>query len=526
MSRSTERWVLVAAILASSMGFIDSTALNVALSSVQASLQATGAQLLWVINGYLLMLAALILVGGSLGDRWGRKKVFMVGISLFVVASLACGLSPTIQFMIAARIIQGIGGALMIPGSLSIITSMIAPDRRGRAIGTWSATTTLVTVAGPVLGGFLADHGLWRAVFLINAPLGILSLIVLFLKVTESHDETITGRIDVLGAALVTIGLAGVTYGFISAPANGFQDPRVYGTLLVGVLALIAFVYVEAHTEKPMMPLELFKSHTFSGANLLTLFLYGGLSAGTFFLSLNLIQVQGYTKTEAGFSFLPFAFLLTIMSRWSGGLADRRGPRLLLILGPSLAGLGFFWMAFSGLTNGASSYWYAFLPGIALFGVGMGLTVAPLTSSVMGSVPRDHSGTASGINNAVSRTAGVLAIAIVGSVALFSFASGLSTRTASINLPDQARAALMVEAQKLGGASVPSSVGAENVQAVAQSIKLAFVDTFKMIMIICAVLAWISAAAAALLIEPRVQIESNLPKRIQSEFDDREECCA
>jgi EmrB/QacA subfamily drug resistance transporter len=504
------------------MGFIDSTALNVALSSIQASLHATGAQLLWVINGYLLMLAALILVGGSLGDRWGRKRVFMAGIGLFVLASLACGVSPSIQWMIAARIIQGIGGSLMIPGSLSIITSMVSPDRRGKAIGTWSATTTLVTVAGPVLGGFLADHGLWRAVFLINAPLGILSLIVLFFKVTESHDETISGPIDILGAALATIGLAGLTYGFISAPGDGFQAPQVYLTLLIGVIALIAFVYVEAHTEKPMMPLGLFKSHTFSGANLLTLFLYGGLSAGTFFLSLNLIQIQGYTKTEAGFSFLPFAFLLTVMSRWSGGLADRRGPRLLLILGPSLAGCGFFWMAFSGLTSGPSSYWYAFLPGVALFGIGMGLTVAPLTASVMGSVPTDHSGTASGINNAVSRTAGVLAIAIVGSMALFSFSNILSARTATLNLSAPARVSLKAEAQKLSGASVPANVGPENIQAVGQSIKLAFVDTFKLIMIICAVLAWISAAAAAVLIEPRLHVESSIPRRVPPE----EECCA
>jgi Major Facilitator Superfamily. len=316
--------------------------------------------------------------------------------------------------------------------------------------------------------------------------------------------------------------LAGLTYGFISAPGDGFQDPRVYLTLLIGVIALTAFVYVEAHTEKPMMPLGLFKSHTFSGANLLTLFLYGGLSAGTFFLSLNLIQIQGYTKTEAGFSFLPFAFLLTVMSRWSGGLADRRGPRLLLILGPSLAGCGFFWMAFSGLTSGPSSYWYAFLPGVALFGIGMGLTVAPLTTSVMGSVPTDHSGTASGINNAVSRTAGVLAIAIIGSMALFSFSNILSARTATLNLSAPARVSLKAEAQKLSGASVPANVGPENIQAVGQSIKLAFVDTFKLIMIICAVLAWISAAAAAVLIEPRLHIESNIPRRVPPE----EECCA
>jgi len=521
MERSTERWILAATILASSMGFIDSTALNVALSSIQASLHATGAQLLWIVNGYLLMLASLILVGGSLGDRWGRKKVFVVGISLFVVASLACGVSPSVQWMITARFIQGIGGSLMIPGSLSIITSMIAAERRGRALGTWSAATTLVTVAGPVLGGFLADHGLWRAVFLINAPLGIVSLIVLFLKVSESHDETISGPIDIPGAALVTAGLAGLTYGFISAPGDGFQDPRVYLTLVLGVIALIAFIYVEAHTEKPMLPLQLFKSHTFSGANLLTLFLYGSLSASTFFTSLNLIQVQGYTKTEAGFSFLPFAFLLTIMARWSGSLVDRHGPRLLLIVGPSLAGFGFLWMAFAGLTNGPSSYWSAFLPGVALFGIGMGLTVAPLTTSVMGSVPSDHSGTASGINNAVSRTAGVLAIAMVGSFALFSFTNILNSRTATLNLSEQVRSSLMVEAQKLAGASVPANVGPQNIQAVGQSIKLAFVDTFKLIMFICAVLAWISAATAAVLIEPRLQIESNLPGLNPPE----EECC-
>jgi EmrB/QacA subfamily drug resistance transporter len=497
-----ESWILTATILASSMAFIDGSALNVALPALQTSLQASGADLLWIINAYLLMLAALILVGGSLGDRLGRKKVFMIGIALFGAASLACGLSPTVGWIIAARIMQGIGGALMIPGSLAIITATIAPKRRGRAIGTWSAASTLVTVAGPILGGTLSDLGLWRGVFLINLPLAALALVVLATKVPETRDETITGPVDVLGAVLITLGLGGVTYGFISAPGMGFGSPLVAGTLAVGVVCLVLFMIREARSAHPMLPLQLFKSRTFSGTNLLTLFLYGGLSVGFFFLSLNLVQVQGYSKTEAGLATLPFAILLTVMSRWAGGLVDRRGPRLPLILGPALAGAGFFWMSFAGLTDGPNSYWTSFLPGIALFGVGMGFTVAPLSTSVMGSVETHYSGVASGINNAVSRTAGVLAIAVVGSVALIAFSSSLGERTASLSMPPQAHQSLMAEAGKLGGASVPGGVTADNANAVSNAIKLSFVDTFRLVMLISAALAWAAALTTFLLISP------------------------
>src|SRR6266540_499832 len=300
-------WVLIATILASSMAFIDGSALNVALPALQADLHATGAQLLWIVNAYLLMLAALILVGGSLGDRLGRKKVFMAGIGLFMLASLACGLAPTVELLIGARVIQGIGGALMIPGSLAIIGASFGAEQRGRAIGTWSAATTLVTIAGPVLGGFLAGAGLWRGVFLINLPLGIAALLVLYFKVSESRDETVDRAIDYLGAILVALGLAGLTYGFISAPTRGFDDIQSAGALVVGVGALAAFVVVESRTPHPMLPLRLFRSRTFSGTNLLTLFLYGALSVGIFFLSLNLVQVQGYSQSLAGLAFTPFA---------------------------------------------------------------------------------------------------------------------------------------------------------------------------------------------------------------------------
>ncbi|MCL4394480.1 MAG: MFS transporter, partial [Chloroflexi bacterium] len=269
------RWVLASTILASSMAFIDGSALNVALPAVQAALNASGALLLWVVNAYLLMLAALILVGGSFGDELGRKRVFMLGITLFMFASLLCGLAPSIEFLIAARVLEGIGGALMIPGSLAIISSFFPAGERGQAIGTWSAVTTIVTLAGPVLGGFLANAGLWRGVFLINLPVGLTALAVLYSKVPESRGDQAGGKIDWLGALLAVVGLAGLTYGFLSAPDFGFQSPSVFASLAGGLAALIAFVIVESRSTHPMMPLGLFRSHTFSGTNLLTLFLYG-----------------------------------------------------------------------------------------------------------------------------------------------------------------------------------------------------------------------------------------------------------
>ena len=406
--RNSETWVLAAAILASSMAFIDGSALNVALPAIQTSLKASGSQLLWVANSYLLMLAALILVGGTLGDRLGRKRVFAFGIALFTAASCACGLSPSIGFLIASRAVQGLGGALMIPGSLSLIAAGTAPERRGRAIGTWSAVTTLVAVAGPALGGFLSDMGLWRAVFLINLPMGVAALAVLGARVGESRDESITGPIDFAGATLATLGLAGLTYGFLEAPGRGFGELRVIAALAIGLVSCVAFVIVERYREHPMLSLKLFTSRAFSGANALTLFLYGALSAATFFLSLDLVQVQGYSKTQAGLAFLPFALILTLMSRWAGALADRSGPRLFLTIGPSLTGLGFLALAFAGITRGPAAYWTSFFPGIALFGVGMGLVVAPLTSTVMGAHPARLSGAASGVNNAVARAAGGL----------------------------------------------------------------------------------------------------------------------
>ncbi len=496
-------WVLLATILASSMAFIDGSALNVALPALQAGFHASGVGLLWVVNAYLLMLAALIPVGGSLGDVLGRKRVFAIGIALFVVSSLVCGLAPSIGFLIAARVVQGIGAALMIPGSLSIITAFYPPDKRGRAIGTWAAATTIVTVAGPLLGGVLADAGLWRGVFLLNAPLGVAALIILLWKVPESRDEQSSRQVDYAGAALLIVGLGGLTYGFIAAPDAGFADPRVLGALAAGVLGMAAFIVVEARSSHPMVPLALFSSRTFSGVNLLTFGLYGALSAGTFFLSLNLVQAQRYSMAVAGLAFTPFALILTALSRWAGGLVDRGGPRLPLVVGPAIAGAAFLFMAFSGLSDGPARYWVTFFPGIALLGIGMGITVAPLTTAVMSSVATHFAGTASGINNAVSRTAGVLTIAVIGAAVLFLFSGALQARTAPIAIDATARAALAAEAAQLGAATVPPAVSAAAAAAVQSAIRLAFVDAFRVVMLVCTGLSWIGAALAGLLVERR-----------------------
>ena len=498
------RAVLLATILGASMVFIDSTALNVALPALQRELQATGTDLLWISNAYTLLLASGILVGGSLGDHYGRKRVYMIGIALFAAASLVSGLSPSAGFLIAARVVQGAGGALMVPGSLAIISANFDTGSRGRAIGLWSAFASLTTIAGPILGGFLASRGLWRGVFFLNLPLALLALATLYLRVPESRDETLRRRLDYPGAALASLGLAGLTYSLTEVPSRGWSNPIILVTFIGGVAALAAFIVVERRTPEPMVPFHLFRSRTFTGTNIMTLFLYGALYLNIFFVPLNLIQVQGYSEAVAGFTLLPFAILLTLLSRWSGGLADRYGPRLPLTIGPAIVGAGFAALALPGLTRGPSDYWLTFFPAYLVLGIGMGITVAPLTTAVMGSVSSSHAGIASGVNNAVSRTAGVLALATIGAVALLLFSNALTTRSAALNLSTADQAALQAEASKLGGAQPPASLPAAQRDPVQQAIKLAFVDTFRVVMVIGAAMAWLSAALAWLLVDPRL----------------------
>jgi len=492
-------WVLATTILGSSMAFIDSSVVNVALPAIQADLMITvwGAQ--WVANAYMLMLGALILVGGSAGDRFGRRRVFALGIAIFTAASVACGLAPNIGALVAARAVQGIGGALLVPGSLAIISAAFPADERGKAIGTWAGFSALTTAAGPVLGGWLVDAMSWRAIFFINVPIALLTLTLAFRHVPGSHD-TFDGRVvDWAGGFLVTLGLAGLAYGLTAAPDSGWTDPLVLGSIIGGVLIIALFVRHEAATPSPIMPLELFRSVVFSGANAMTLLLYFALGGVMFFLPFNLIQIQGYSATLAGAAFLPFTLIMGGMSLWSGGLVGRYGARKPLTIGPIIAAGGFALFAVPGSD---ASYWTTFFPAMAVLGLGMAVSVAPLTTTVMGAVEEQHAGTASGINNAVSRVAGMLAIALLGALATGVFSSALDARVARLQVPAEIRVALDAEAPKLAEAKVPPQVVGEQRRALEEELNEAFVQSFRVVMLVAAGLALTSALCAFLTVGP------------------------
>ncbi len=492
------RWVLVATILGSSMAFIDGTVVNVALPVLQVDLNATTTDVQWIVEAYSLFLAALILVGGTLGDHFGRRRIFATGIAIFTLASVWCGLSPNVLQLILARAIQGIGGALLVPGSLAIISSSFGDDRRGRAIGTWSGFTSITSVVGPVLGGWLVQYASWRWIFFINVPLAAIVLCLLFWRVPESRDEDAKGGLDWWGALLVTMALGAIVYGLIEAGYLGLSHPLVVGTLAAGIGAFIVFLFIESRVQAPMVPLNLFRSPTFSGANLLTLLLYAALACLTFFLPFNLIQVQGYPATAAGTAFIPFILIMFLLSRWAGGLVDRYGAKLPLVVGPIITAIGFSLFALPGI---GGSYWTTFFPAVVVMGIGMVITVAPLTTTVMGAVDKRHAGIASGINNAVSRTAGLLAIAVIGIVMLAVFNGSLDSHLATLHLSAQMHHMLDVQRIKLAGIQIPANASPAVHAALKNAIDEAFVSGFRLVSLICAGLALASALSAWLLIK-------------------------
>ncbi len=502
MTANKHRGVLAATILASSMAFIDGTVVNVALPALQKELDATAIGVQWVVEAYALFLAALLLVGGSLGDHYGRKRIFLIGVSIFAAASAWCGVAPNIEQLIVARAVQGIGGALLIPGSLSLISASFPANQRGRAIGTWSGFSAITTAIGPVLGGWLIENVSWRAVFFLNLPLAAAVIVISLQSISESKDERHKGRIDWIGASLATLGLGALTFGLIESSRLGFRSISVWIGIAGGLIALAIFILVEARIKSPMLPLGLFRSRNFSGANMLTLLLYFALSAGFFFLSLNLIQVQNFSATAAGAALLPFVILMFVLSRWSGGLVDRFGPRPPLIIGPLVSGVGFVIMAFPSTQAG---YWTGFFPGVVVLGVGMAITVAPLTTTVMSSVAESQAGVASGINNAVSRAAGLLAIAVLGVVMLQVFSAELRRQLTTIDLPESTRDAIYDQRIKLAGLDVGDVVPQENDasarQVVTQAMKESFVAGFRVVMLISAGMALAGAVASWMLIE-------------------------
>lgn len=508
--RRNGRWVLLATILGSSMAFIDGSVVNVALPALQREFQAAATDVQWVVEIYALFLSALILVGGTLGDRYGRRRLFTIGTALFALASIWCGLSPTITQLVLARAIQGIGGALLVPGSLALISASFESERRGQAIGTWSGFTSVTSVLGPVLGGWLVQYASWRWVFFINVPLATVVLVISLWRVQESRDEQIQGKLDWPGALLVTLALAGLVAGLIESSTVGLGQPLVVFALVFGLVALAAFLLVEARTAHPLVPLTLFRSRTFSGANLLTFLLYGALSAATYFIPFNLIQVQGYSATAAGAALAPFALTMFLLSRWTGGLVRRFGAKLPLMIGPGITALGFILFSLPGQ---GGSYWTTFFPAVIVMSLGMAVTVAPLTTTVMNAVEKHASGTASGINNAVSRTAGLLAIAVLGIVMAAVFSQNLEQHLALLHLPTGIQQAIEGQSSKLAGIELPMGVNSSTGILIKQAIDQSFLSGFRVVVLICAGLALASALAAGILIEGK---RSNLNKGVES----------
>jgi EmrB/QacA subfamily drug resistance transporter len=412
-STGAGRWLLAVTIAGSGMAFLDSTVVNVALPKIGEDLNASTSALQWILNGYLLTLASLILLGGSLGDRLGRRLVFQVGVTLFTLASLLCAVAPTVELLIVARLIQGVGGALLTPGSLAIIEASFRPADRARAIGAWSGLGGVASAVGPLVGGWLIGAISWRAIFLINLPLGAFVLWAAARHVPESRDPTATGKLDLSGAVLAALGLGGTTYALIEAPEGG-RLPAVVVTAVIGVAALIGFFVQERRSANPMLPLGIFRSRQFSAANAVTFVVYAALGV-VFFLLVSFLQISmGYTPIEAGSASLPVTALMLVGSARAGELAQRIGPRIPLTLGPLIIAAGMLLML---RINPGDSYVSTVLPAVVVFGLGLTLVVAPVTATVLAAVDSSHSGIASGVNNAVARVAGLLAVAVIPVIA-------------------------------------------------------------------------------------------------------------
>jgi EmrB/QacA subfamily drug resistance transporter len=497
-SAASRRWTLVAAVLGSSLAFIDGTVVNVALPSIQREMGATVSDAQWIMESYALFLASFLLVGGVLGDRFGRRRIFMIGIGLFTLASIGCSLSSAVGFLIAARAIQGIGAALLVPGSLALISATFPQSERGAAIGTWSAFSGITAAIGPVIGGFLVDHYSWTWAFLVNVPVGVALLLICVSKVPESRGAASRSAVDVMGASLATVGLAGIVFALIEAPSRGWSATPIWAATAIGIIALLLFVRAEARGAAPMLPLGLFRDRNFSGANLLTLLLYAALGGSLFFLPLDLIQVQGYSATAAGAAFLPFIAIMFTLSRWAGTLVDVFGPKLPLVTGPVIAAIGFALFTRPAID---SSYWTSFFPAICILGLGMSITVAPLTTTVMNAFGTELAGTASGINNAVSRVAALLAIALFGVVLTQTFNARLSEGLVSLQAPADLVSSVMAQKQKLAGIVVPEGYPVAIVDGVRRVIGLSFVAGFRWVMLICAALALLSAVSAWMFIQ-------------------------
>jgi EmrB/QacA subfamily drug resistance transporter len=498
---SPKFWILAATILGSTMAFVDESVVNVALPAIEADLKAEVAVIQWLVNAYTLCVASLMLIGGAAGDRLGRRRVFVIGAAVFAVGSVWCGLSPTIAQLIAARALQGIGAALLIPNSLAIIGAAIDPAERGRAIGTWAGFSAIAAAIGPLMGGWIVDHVSWRWIFLVNPVLALPTIWAALAHVPESRDSEAPAGLDGLGALLAIAGLGSLVFGLIASSDRGWRDGMVLAAIAAGVLLLVAFVRVEARSRAPMMPLDVFASPTFSGVNLLTLLLYAALGGAFFFLPFDLIQVHLYSATFAGAVFLPFTLMMGALSSWSGGLLDRFGARWPLIIGPAITAVGFALLALPG--TGGSYATTFFLP-MAILGFGMAVAVAPLTTAVIGAVPTHRAGVASGVNNAAAAVANLLAVAVLGAVALGVYDRELDRHLAVQSVSAQVEAAVQAAHGKFVAEPALAGLQGADRQTADVIVRASLADSIALVMWLAAALALAGAVCAAVTIPPGV----------------------
>jgi EmrB/QacA subfamily drug resistance transporter len=494
---SQKFWILAATILGSTMAFVDESVVNVALPAIEADLKVPVAVIQWLVNAYTLCVAALMLIGGAAGDRWGRRLVFVIGTAVFAIGSVWCGLSPTVAQLIAARALQGIGAALLIPSSLAIIGASIDPAERGRAIGTWAGFSAIAAAIGPLLGGWIVDHVSWRWIFLINPLIALPTVWAALAHVPESRDQEAAAGLDWLGALMAIAGLGSLVFGLIASSELGWRDGTVLGAVAAGLLLLAGFVWVEARSRAPMMPLDVFASRTFSGVNLLTLLLYAALGGAFFFLPFDLIQVHLYSATLAGAAFLPFTLMMGALSRWSGGLLDRFGARLPLIIGPAITALGSALLAWPG--TGGSYATTFFLP-MAILGLGMAVAVAPLTTAVINAVPTHRAGVASGVNNAAAAVASLLAVAIFGAVALQVYDRELDRHLAAQTVSAEVKQAVEGARGKFVAEPALARLQGEDRQIADTIVRAALAHSIALVMWLAAALALLGALCAAIAI--------------------------
>ncbi|MCG8432785.1 MAG: MFS transporter, partial [Gammaproteobacteria bacterium] len=492
-------WILTATILGSSMAFIDGSVVNMVLPVLQRELGATVAEAQWLIESYALFLAALILVGGSLGDLYGHRRIYCFGVVGFAIASLLCGFAQSPNQLILARAVQGVAGALLVPGSLAIISANFDAGRRGAAIGTWSAATALTMAVGPVLGAWLTDTFSWRWIFFMNIPIALVVIAIVASRVPETKRAGCK-PLDKTGAVLTVLGLGLLTFGLIESSRYGLDHPLIIATVTGGAIALVVFIRQQLRNRHPMVPLALFKSKTFSGANLMTFFLYAALAGAFFFIPFYLINILGYSTTQAAAAFLPFIIIMSVFSRYAGSVADKYGARLPMTIGPVVTAVGYFLFMLPGAE---ANYWVHLFPAIIIQGIGMTMAVAPLTTTVMNSVDEENLGIASGINNMVSRTAGLLAIAAFGIVYVASAEGMLNDIASRTGLSIESLQAYFSKGGLLSPPNFDSETSAGLAQAITSVYETVFMHAFHVVMLIVALLTLMSGIISWFTVLPK-----------------------